>query len=236
MWLFVILSTVVTATVYWLFMSPYSQVFGSFPYKAAQNQKLVALTFDDGPNEPYTSEIVSFLNSKKIKATFFQVGRCVERYPKSTIAMDKAGHIIGNHSLSHKFFKYFTQPTFRREIQASQMILTNVLGKTPALFRPPWLWHHPLLFRTLRQSSLQPVSGEFCHFFEILQPNAARIAKRTLARVKPGSIIIFHDGYNAKRANRSQTVKAIKITVNGLLDQGYQFVTVSELLNIPAYK
>lgn len=229
------LIVVVIAVIYWLFMSPYSQFFGKFPYKISTREKVVALTFDDGPNEPYTSQIVEFLNKKNVKATFFQVAKNVQQYPKTTLAIVKAGHVIGNHSLSHQFGKYFSQPGLKREIETSQAIFSDILGKTPALFRPPWLWRQPLLFKTLKEMSLQPVSGIFCSDLEVFQPKANRLAKRTLARVKPGAIIIFHDGYNAKGASRSQTVEAVKIVVEELSRQNYRFVTVDKLLNVPAY-
>jgi len=233
--LVVIFLLLVVVAIYWLFMSPYSQFFGKFPYKAVTQEKVIALTFDDGPNEPFTSLIVDFLNKNKVKATFFQVGKNVQRYPKTTLAIVKAGHVIGNHSMSHQFGKYFSQPGLKQEIQSSQAIFSKLIGKTPALFRPPWLWRQSLLFKTLREMSLQPVSGIFCSDLEVFQPKADRIAKRTLARVKPGSIIIFHDGYDAKGANRSQTVEAVKIVVEELLKQNYRFVTVDKLLNVLAY-
>ena len=237
MFLLIIISVfVVIAVVYWLFMSPPSPIFGKFPHKVITEEKIVALPFDDGPNEPYTSRIVNFLNSNNIKATFFQVGKNVQRYPKTTLAIVKAGHVVGNHSLSHKFGKYFNRPELKHEVQASQAIFSKLIGKTPALFRPPWLWRQPLLLKTLKEVSLVPVSGIFCSDLEVFQPKAERIAKRTLARVKPGSIIIFHDGYNAKGASRSQTVEAVKIVVVELLKQNYRFVTVDKLLKVPAYQ
>jgi len=216
-------------------MSPYSQIFGNFPHKIDTKEKLIALTFDDGPNEPFTSQIVNYLNEKNVKATFFQVAENVQRYPKTTLAIAKAGHIIGNHSLSHKFGNYISQPSLRNEIETSQSVFFNLLGKKPALFRPPWLWRQPFLFNTLKVMRLHPVSGIFCSNLEVFQLGAESIAKRTLARVNPGSIIIFHDGYNAKSTNRSQTVQAVKLVVEELLKQNYRLVTVDKLLQVPAY-
>ena len=220
---------------YWLFMSPFSQVFGRYPWRVKINEKVVALTFDDGPNEPYTSEIANFLEKKQIKATFFQVGECIKRYPNVTKRLDNEGHVIGNHSAHHRFIDYLLHPSYKQEIIMNQAIIAKLIGKQPRLFRSPWLWRQPWLLRNLRKLSLQPVSGQFCHVFEIFQPAGQRIAKRTIAKIKPGTIIIFHDGYDAKGASRKQTVMAVKITVNELLNQGYKFVTVSELLKIPAY-
>lgn len=227
---------VLLGLIYWLFMSSYSQFFGHFPYKARTDKKQIALSFDDGPNEPYTSEIVDYLKSKNIKATFFQVGKCVERYPEVTKKIFHDGHLIGNHSLSHEYGKYFTEHDFEKEITESQAIIKKTIGKTPACFRPPWLWRYPKLFKTLKKHKLNPVSGKFCAAFEIFQPSSEHIARRSLAKAKPGGIIIFHDGVEAKGGNRSQTAGAVKIVVEELLKQDYEFVTVDKLLDIPDYQ
>ena len=236
MMIIISLLAVALGLVYWLFMSPYSQILGNFPYRKQTTKKVVALTFDDGPNEPYTSEIVDFLDENSIKATFFQVGRNIERYPETTQRMHKTGHVIGNHSLNHQFRKYLTEPNYVSQLESTQKIIHSVIGKKPALFRPPWLWRQPLLFRSLGSMGLKPVSGTFCDVLEVFQPSGSHIAKTTLRHVKPGSIIIFHDGFNAKGANRDQTVAAVKIVVKSLSDQGYSFVTVDKLLATPAYQ
>ena len=227
---------ILLAVIYWLFMSPFSQVFGGYPWRVATKDKVIALTFDDGPNEPYTSEIADYLAEKKIKATFFQVGECINRYPETTKRLHQDGHVIGNHSVHHRFLDYFVHPTYRQEIVDNQKIITDLIGVQPALFRSPWLWRQPALLRTLRQLNIQPVSGEFCHELEVFQPSGQSIAKRTLAKIKPGSIIIFHDGFDAKGGNRTQTVTAVKITIDELINLGYRFVTISELLQVPAYQ
>jgi peptidoglycan/xylan/chitin deacetylase (PgdA/CDA1 family) len=221
---------------YWLFMSPYSQVFGRYPYRGEGRDRVVALTFDDGPNEPYTSQIADYLAERQIRATFFQVGRCVERFPETTARLYTDGHVIGNHSFAHEFHGYLVPARLDREVRQTQEILRRLLGRTPALFRSPWLWRQPLLLRMLRRHALQPVSGEFCHPLEVFQPDGARIAHRAVARTRPGSILIFHDGFDGRGGNRGETVRAVKLTVETLLAQGYRFVTVDELLAVPAYR
>lgn len=224
------------AGLYWLFMSPYSQLFGHYPYRGQRADRVVALTFDDGPNEPYTSQIADYLASRRIRATFFQVGRCVERFPETTARLAAAGHVIGNHSYAHAFHAYLLPGRLRREIARTQQLLRDRLGRTPALYRSPWLWRQPALLRTVRGAALQPVSGEFCHPLEVLQPDAARIARRAVAKVRPGSILIFHDGFDGRVANRAETVQAVRLTVEELLHRGYRFVTVDSLLGVPAYQ
>jgi peptidoglycan/xylan/chitin deacetylase (PgdA/CDA1 family) len=227
---------VAVAVAYWLFMSPYSQVFGRYPYHGGRGERVVALTFDDGPNEPYTSQIADHLSAHGIRGTFFQVGRCVERFPDTTARLRAAGHVVGNHSLAHAFHGYFVPGRFAREVARTQEILRARLGRTPALFRSPWLWRQPMLLRAVRRHALQPVAGVFCHAFEVFQPDAATIARRAVAKAKPGAILIFHDGFDARGGDRAQTVRAVRLTTEELLRRGFRFVTVDELLGVPAYQ
>lgn len=117
----------------------------------------------------------------------------------------------------------------------TQQVLTEAIGRRPALYRPPWLLRTPSLMRILRDAQLQPVSGTFCHPWEVFQPDARRIARRVLAKTRPGSIIIFHDGFDARGGNRGQTAAAVPLVVAGLKSRGYSFLPVHELLGIPAY-
>ena len=227
---------ILSGAIYWLFMSSFSQVFGPYQWRVNTTDKVVALTFDDGPNEPYTSDLVDYLDNKGVKATFFQVGKCVQRYPETTKKMVRSGHVIGNHSLSHEFHKFFTEPGFDDQVSQNQKILTDTIGKTPALFRSPWLWRQPRLLKTLRKYKLTPVSGEFCHSMEVFQIDGERIAKAALRKVKPGAIIIFHDGFDSRGGNRSQTIKAAKIVVDHLLENGYKMVTIDKLLGVEPYQ
>jgi peptidoglycan/xylan/chitin deacetylase (PgdA/CDA1 family) len=234
--LYVAVALVAVLGTYWVFMSPYSQVFGPYPYRGGGSDRVVALTFDDGPNEPYTSQILDHLDSRGVRATFFQVGQCVERFPDTTTRIAAAGHVIGNHSLTHQFGTYFRPRRFEAEVRRTQEILESRLGRSPALARSPWLWRQPMLLRMLRGQQLQPVAGVFCHALEVLQVDAAKIARRAVAKVRPGTILIFHDGFDSRGGDRGQTVRAVQLATDALLAQGYRFVTVDELLGVPAYR
>lgn len=220
---------------YWLCMSPYSQALGPFPYRAPGSGKVVALTFDDGPNEPYTSQIADLLDGRGIKATFFQVGRAVLRHPGVTRRLARSGHVIGNHGYTHEFTNYLARDTLARDVRRGQEALATV-GLHPALYRPPWLLRVPALGAVLREHGLQAVSGEFCHSLEVFQPSPALIARGALAKIRPGSIIIFHDGHDGHAGNRASTVAAARIVADRLTDQGYAFTTVDKLLGVPAYQ
>jgi peptidoglycan/xylan/chitin deacetylase (PgdA/CDA1 family) len=214
-------------------MSPYSQRFGSFPFRGSTDEKVVALTFDDGPNEPFTSDIADFLRTRSVKATIFQVGRCVERHPQVTLRLASEGHVIAGHSYSHRFRDCLRWSRHRADIEKGQQAIADLLGSRPHLFRPPWLFRHPAMLRTLKANGTQPVSGVFGHVLEVFQPSAERMACRALAKVRPGAILIFHDGFDARSGWRGQTVEAVKLVVDRLLDEGYRFTTVDQLLGIP---
>jgi peptidoglycan/xylan/chitin deacetylase (PgdA/CDA1 family) len=220
---------------YWVFMAPSAQVFGRYPYRSDRSDRVVALTFDDGPNEPYTSQIADLLESNGIHGTFFSVGACVRRHPATMDRLVAGGHVVGNHSMTHRFTTYLRPGAFRREIDDNQRLLGERLGRTPALARTPWLWRQPVLLRMLRKRGLVPVSGIFCHPLEVFQRDGAAIARWALARTRPGTILIFHDGFDGHGGFRGETVEAVRLTIEGLSARGYRFVTVDELLGVPAY-
>jgi peptidoglycan-N-acetylglucosamine deacetylase len=220
---------------YWLCMSAYSQALVAFPYRGAPPGKVVALTFDDGPNEPYTTQIADFLGERGIRATFFQTGRAVLRHPGVTRRLAGDGHVIGNHGFTHEFTNYLSRRTLTEDVRKGQAALATV-GLRPALYRPPWLLRTPALGAVLRELGLRAVSGEFCHPLEVCQPRPGLIAERAVAKARPGSIIIFHDGHDGHDGDRASTVAAARIVVDRLSRDGYRFATVDELLDIPAYQ
>ena len=229
----------VAAAGYWATMSPYSQLCGAFPFRSGISEgrpvRTVALTFDDGPNEPFTSQIATYLDERGIKATFFQVGRCVERHPDTTRRLFASGHVIGNHSYAHQFTRCWSEGALTDELRLSQSVFRNALGLDPRCTDLPG-WRAPL---PRSGCCARPVSirsrGSSAHALEPLQPSSRRIARRALAKVRPGSIVIFHDGYDARGADRSSTVEAVKVVVDTLLGDGFSFSTIDDLLGIPAY-
>lgn len=231
----VIAAGAVAGAGYWLCMSPRSQVLGPFPYRGPGDAKTIALTFDDGPNDPYTSALADFLGERGIRGTFFQVGRAVLRNPDLPVRLAAEGHVIGNHGFTHEFTNYLSPGTLGRDVRKGQAALESV-GIRPALYRPPWLLRIPALGPVLAELKLHVVSGEFCHSLEVFQPRPAMIAEGALAKARPGSIIIFHDGFDGHAGNRASTVAAVKMVVDRLSAEGYSFVTVDEMLGLPAYQ
>lgn len=220
---------------YWLGMSSYSQAFGYFPYRGKTADKVIALTFDDGPNEPYTSAIADMLKARQIRATFFQVGRAVLRYPEVTRRLADDGHVIANHGFTHEFPAYLRRDTLATDVRKGQEALATV-GIRPALYRPPWLLRIPSMSAVLSEHGLQAISGEFCHPLEVFQPRPHVIANGVLRKARPGSVIIFHDGWDGHEGYRGSTAAAAEIVADRLARDGYRFVTVDEMLGLPAYQ
>lgn len=220
---------------YWTLMSPYSQLLGPFPYQRRTTERTVALTFDDGPNDPYTSQIADLLGRSDVPATFFAVGTCVERHPETARRLLRDGHVLGSHGYSHQLRRCAGRAALREEARRTEEVFARHLGLRPRLFRPPWLLRTPGLFEVARERSLQLVSGEFAHVLEVLQPSPERIARRAVARARPGSIVIFHDGFNAKGGARARTVAAVELVVAELRARGFGFTTVDRLLGVEPY-
>lgn len=231
---------VVSVLGYHLVFGPRSQTFGSFPFRAptgpgGSGPREVALTFDDGPNEPHTSHLLDTLDDRGVAATFFQVGSCALRFPEVTRRVVQSGHVLGNHSFSHSFHRYATQPRQQQEIDTTQKVLYDLAGVRPALYRPPWLCHLPWVLDSVRRRRLQVVSGTFGHPLEVFQPPASMLAAGAARRARPGSILIMHDGREARGGPREQSVAAVGLLVNRLRDQGYTFTTVDRLLGVAPY-
>ncbi|GAB3912820.1 hypothetical protein GCM10011575_21970 [Microlunatus endophyticus] len=215
---------------YRLLLSETSQAVGPFPYRGSAEQRVVALTFDDGPNDPHTAALAELLADKGVRATFFQVGRCIERHPHRSAELAAAGHLIGNHSYRHHAADYLRPNRFLSDLVRTQRIIADVTGTTPRYCRPPWLYRTPMLLSAMRAYGLQVVSGRFCHPLEVLQPTAHRIADGAVQRAEPGGILIFHDGFDDRGGYRGNTVEAIGMVIDRLRDDGYDFVTVDKLV------
>lgn len=223
------------AAYYFAIWSP-TQVFGYFPRGIKTDEKIIALTFDDGPNPPYTEELLAILAKHEVRATFFTPAKNLENFPELAKKMIAAGHIIGNHSYGHQFSNHFKTLSFEAEITKAQAITEKIIGRRPALYRSPWLFKQPWLLKNLAKHKLTPVSGYFSSNWEIWHASAQRIFKDALTVSAPGRIIIFHDGFDTKGGYRAGSVGAIDLLIPELKKQGYKFLTVDQLLDVPAYQ
>ncbi|MBI2853788.1 MAG: glycosyltransferase [Chloroflexi bacterium] len=219
------------------YFAPGSTVFGKVYSKVKTSDKIIALTFDDGPNEPYTSEVLNILDSYGIKATFFVTGKNAELYPDTIRRMYVDGHIVGNHSYSHDANHALTSEGIV-DMERGEQAIYDVIGARPRLYRPPhgkkspWeLWH-------VRKQNLIEINWNIATL-ELAGKPYTWIADQIVKKAKPGGIIDLHDGYGNEhgtaKANKSATVQALPVIISRLLDQGYTFVTVPEMLGQVPY-
>lgn len=224
------------ASILWLAMAPESSVFGNTYWHATTDRRVVALTFDDGPNEPCTSEVLDILQREGIRATFFLIGENVRHFPQTAARIPRDGHVVGNHS-DHHPDDLAIEPVKRQQIEVdrAEQTIHAATGRYPRFFRPPHGLRSPWLIGTLVSDSMVTVTwDEAPGDWNRMEPS--RIAELVVDGARPGSIVLLHDGLNLDHgADQSETVKALPSIIRGLRARGFSFVTVPELLNQPAY-
>ncbi|MEK4424733.1 polysaccharide deacetylase family protein [Solibacillus sp. FSL K6-1523] len=191
------------------------------------NEKIVALTFDDGPHYKYTPEILNLLNKYHAKATFFIVGKNAEKNPEVILRMYEEGHEIANHTYSHP--TKIKTADLLEEIQMTSEVLFSMTGKIPELFRPVEGQYTDEMIDAVTKKGYKVVMWSWHLDTEDWRnPGVDIITKKVIDGVGNGKVVLFHDG----GANRRQTVQALEKILANLEGQGYKFVTISELLAV----
>ncbi|MFF4370542.1 polysaccharide deacetylase family protein [Streptomyces sp. NPDC001594] len=185
----------------------------------------VALTFDDGPLPPYTGQVLDVLERYGVPATFFCVGMNARGHPEELARMREQGHEVANHTWSHPFLPELTRAQLREQVQRTQEAVAEASGgPAPALFRPPYGARTPEVLGWLAEAGSRVVLWDVAPD-DWTMPGADTIARLILDGVRPGSVVLLHDG----GGDRSQTVAALPVVIERLLADGYRFVTVSGL-------
>lgn len=209
-------------------LSPSSQVLGPVFTHGDRKVPKVALTFDDGPNEPFTGQILDVLEARGVKATFFLVGENVRRFPDTVRREAALGMEVGNHTMHHANLVGRPGSAIFREIVEAQEAIEKTCGEQPVWFRPPHGFRDPRLFRQTRRLHLAVAEWSVMPK-DWTVPGMPAIVQRVLNAVKPGDIILLHDGVNASEGDRSETVMALPYILDGLQARGLKPVTLSEL-------
>lgn len=196
----------------------------------SKETKSIALTFDDGPHPIYTVQILDILKEYNIQATFFVLGIHAEKYPDVIKRQNEEGHEIGNHSYSHINMRKTSISTIQKEFEKTQNIVYSITNKKPNLFRPPYGIYNNDVTNVISSNNSSIVLWTFYQDSkDWSNPGVNIIADTTLNKISNGDIILFHD-YIYK--SESNTVDALKIIIPKLIQEGYKFVTISELMNL----
>ncbi len=195
-------------------------------YHSRHNDRMeIALSFDDGPHPRLTPVILDILSEYGVKATFFMVGENVGYYPAAARAVAEAGHEIGNHTFSHRRFGRMSEDDLRREITACEEAISSVTASPVRFIRPPEGQMSDAMGRVLGNSDYRVIlwdvdTRDWAH----TPPDA--ITRHILDTVQAGDIILMHDFIG----HDSPTPEALRAVIPALLERGYRFVTVGELV------
>jgi peptidoglycan/xylan/chitin deacetylase (PgdA/CDA1 family) len=195
---------------------------------AATSKKEIALTFDDGPHPVITPLLLELLNKHNITATFFCTGKNAENNPDIVSKITTNGHIIGNHSYGHsKFFDLLSARKMQKEISLTNEVISSITGKTPLLFRPPYGVTNPMLRKAISKSKLISIGWSLRSFDTV--KNSQKVLNKLLSNTMPGDIVLFHD-------TNAQIITIIEDYLLWLQKNDYKIVSLTSLLNIPAYE
>ncbi len=210
-------------------MAPTGQWYGRTFARGPRGSKQIALTYDDGPNDPHTLKLLDVLAKHSVRATFFMIGRYVQQRPDIARAVAQAGHVIGNHTFTHPLLIFKSEEQTRKELVDCHQALQDAIGERSTLFRPPFGGRRPATLRIARKLGLQTVMWNVTGY-DWNAPPAAVIEKKVARQMRGGDVILLHDGgHRAMGADRAQTVMATENLIRRYRDQGYEFVTVGEM-------
>jgi peptidoglycan-N-acetylglucosamine deacetylase len=191
------------------------------------SDKVIALTFDDGPNPPFTGRVLDVLDRYDVPATFFCVGLHASAHTEELARMAEAGHGFGNHTWSHPFLPDLSLRELDVQLERTDEAIESVAGPRPVrLFRPPYGSRTSDVVSWLGRDGGPTVVLWDVDTGDWAMPGAPAIATTVLDQARPGSIVLMHDG----GGDRSDTVEALPAVIEGLLARGYRFARVDELL------
>ena len=214
-------------------MAPTGQWYGRTFTSLARGTKQLALTYDDGPNDPHTMRVLEVLARHNVRATFFLIGRYVQQRPEIVREVVKAGHVIGNHTFTHPLLTFKTAAEVRKELSDCRSAIQDAVGEHSNLFRPPFGGRRPAVLRIARELGLEPIMWNVTGY-DWNAPPAVVIEKKVSSQIRGGDVILLHDGgHKQMGADRSQTVLATDHLITRYKSEGYDFATIQQMLEGP---
>jgi len=193
-------------------------------------RRRIYLTFDDGPNERATPAILETLAASSIPAAFFMVGDHVQRFPRLARQVVQEGHMVGNHTYNHVKLHFAGPQKIRTQLQKTHETIESITGVAARSFRAPHGYRSPFLISIIVDMSYT-VFGWTFGVFDTAKPGAEEIRRRVRKRLRPGAIVLLHDGdgYDPE-GDRMQTADALPGIIEDARSAGYEFAPLSELL------
>ncbi len=215
-------------------MAPTGQWYGKTFTGVARPSRQLALTYDDGPNDPHTLRLLDILAKHSVHATFFLIGRYVQQRPEIVREIAQAGHTVGNHTFTHPLLTFKSETEINRELSECRAVLQDAVGEASNLFRPPFGGRRPAVLRVARSLGLEPIMWNVTGY-DWNAPPASVIESKVANHIRGGDVILLHDGgHKQMGADRSQTVIATDRLIASYKLEKYEFVTISQMMAMSA--
>ncbi len=211
-------------------MAPTGQWYGQTFTGLPPGSRQIALTYDDGPNHLHTPSLLEVLARHGVHATFFLIGRYVQQHPEIARNIIQAGHVVGNHTFTHPLLIFKSEAEIRRELSQCRSALQDAIGQHSNLFRPPFGGRRPAVLRVARDLGLEPVMWNVTGYDWNALP-AEVIERKVASQTHGGNVILLHDGgHKQVGADRAQTVIATDHLIARYKSEGYEFVTIPQMM------
>jgi peptidoglycan/xylan/chitin deacetylase (PgdA/CDA1 family) len=211
-------------------MAPTGQWYGRTFTGLPRSSRTIALTYDDGPNDPHTLRLLEVLARHGVHATFFVIGRYVKQRPDIVREIVAAGHVVGNHTFTHPLLIFKSEEEIRQQLSTCRAALQDAIGESSNLFRPPFGGRRPAVLRIVRELGMEAIMWNVTGY-DWNAPPAATIERKVAKQIRGGDVILLHDGGHKQiGADRSQTVIATDRLITQYKAHGYDFVTVPRMM------
>jgi len=211
-------------------MAPRSQLYGRTFIGDRKQSRRLALTFDDGPNDPHTYRLLEVLERQGVKATFFMIGGFVRQRPEIARAVVDAGHVVGNHTMTHPNLIFRNAGEVRRELEDCERAFDDAGVSHAPLFRPPHGGRTPAVLRTVRRMGFETVMWSVSGW-DWNPHSPEKIVSLVHKQIAGGDVILLHDGGHKQfGTNRSATVRATELMLERFKGEGYEFVSIPKMI------
>jgi len=214
--------------VFWGCINVSSNFFIPIICKADTDKNEISISFDDGPAENHTTEILQVLKSENVKATFFCIGNRIKGCENILQRINEEGHIIGNHSFSHHFwFDMYSAKKMQQDLKQMDAEMERVTGLRPKLFRPPYGVTNPNLAKAIKKGGYIPV-GWSVRSLDTVAKDEQQLLKKINAGIKPGAVFLFHDTCKI-------TLDVLPEFIQEVKKRGYNIIPLDKLLDLHPY-
>ncbi len=229
-WLIVIAIVIFMLFMFWASADIGSNIYLRALCRSKTSEKIVALTFDDGPHAEMTPRVLDLLKKNDVKATFFLIGRNAEQSPELVRRMVDEGHIVANHTFSHQgVFPLSSAATVADELRRCNDTLYNIIGRRPKLFRPPFGVTNPIIGGVVNDMKFRTIGWSIRSLDTVESRSRTSVCRKVLNSLRPGAVILLHD----RCANSPELLEML---ISGIRNKGYRVVPITEMFNIDAYE